>query len=137
MTIRFIEPRDFEDFAKWATENRFIDPKDIQSALRNKTTVVLVAEENGKVIQYLPFYCNITVPFFNFNPEATAEERKAAMEALLPKVKTFAGLHGINDIQGFSKPEYKMAQFWEEKGFEPEDRTAYVLKMPREVDRVQ
>jgi hypothetical protein len=136
MNIRFATPEDFPAFAKWASENPDIPAKDIESAIRNKTTVVLVAEEDGKPILFLPFHCNITVDFFGFNPEAGAKDRYKAMQAMLPKVKKFAELHGINDIQGFSKEEYLMAKFWEKQGFEVEDRTAFVLKMPREAIHV-
>jgi hypothetical protein len=131
MNIRLARPEDAEAFAQWAIENPDIPRADIEAAMseNNPTTMVFVAEHEGKVIHYLPFYCLINVAYFGFNPQATEREKIAAMNLMLKAVESFAMAFGIREIQGFSKEGYAMAKWAEHKGFHKEARQAFVRRL--------
>jgi hypothetical protein len=132
MKFRFANPEDAAPFAKWATENQDIPEKDIEAARKenNPTATVLVIEdEDGSPILYVPIYCSIMVAYLGFNPEANRLQRVEAMGAMLKALKGFAAAFGINELSVLSKKEYAVAKWAENNGFEPETRQLFTVKV--------
>ena len=128
--FRFAEPKDAEAFSKWAAHNTQIDQQDLIAALGTKNpTVIYFAVENpdGKVVLFAPFYCQMTLPFLGFNPEAEPKEKLKAMEVLTDGATAFAVHYGVREITTLSKPEYPVAQWGLKHGFRLEDRQTLTL----------
>ena len=131
ITARLAGPQDAEPLAKWALSNELIDMEDIKSSMieENPTTVVLVVEQDGKVLLYAPIYCTMTLAFLAFNPEDTRRQKMEALAKMKDAISRFSLIHGVKELITYSKEEYGVAKWAVKNGFIPEDRTAFKLKM--------
>ena len=130
MTCRLAEPADAEAFTNWTLSNPQIDPKDIEAAKKkNNPTVVYFAAENsdGKVIAFAPVYVQMILAHLVFDPAATGEERKQAMESMLQGGIAYAFELGIREIVTLSKEEYGVAKWAVKHGFELDSRQFFKL----------
>ena len=128
--FRFANVDDANDFSRWAAHNQQIDQKDLIASLGSKNpTVIYLAVENpeGKVILFAPFYCQMTLPFLGFNPDAEPKEKLKAMEVLTDGATAFAVQYGVREITTLSQPEYPVAQWGLKHGFRLEDRQTLTL----------
>jgi hypothetical protein len=132
MRYRFLTAEDAPILAKWVAENPDIPLQDKRSLKNHQTTEAIAIEEDGEILLILPFYALLNIAFFGFNPEADGRKRIKAMNYALEVMEDFAKKFHINAIQGFSNPNYKIAQWSEKHGFELEERQAFVKTLPRE-----
>lgn len=131
MNFRFANAEDAAPFAKWAAENPDIPTKDIAAALKENNptaTVLIVEDDEGRTILYVPIYCTVRIAYLGFNPAADARERISAMNKMLEAIKAFAANFGINQVDTLTKTGYPVAQWAEKHGFNPEDRELFELK---------
>jgi len=130
-TFRLAVPEDAEAFARWAAGNPLIDPKDLQTGLKknNPTILFFAVEKDGVVQAFAPLYCPMILAYLGFNPEATSEDKKQAMQTLLDGVSAFAVQFGIREIITLSKEKYPVAQWALAHGFEIDPRQLLKLDL--------
>jgi hypothetical protein len=122
------EPADAAAFTDWTCENPLIDPKDAQAGLKKNNPTAMcfaVEDDEGKVIAFAPFYCQLTLAHLAFNPESSAKERKEALQAMLNGAMAFAVQFGIREITTVSKEKYPVAKWAEAHGFDREPRQLF------------
>ena len=133
MKYRFATPEDAALLAEWAVNNPDIPMEDIRAVAASPSSVALiVADDDGKILLFLPWYVSLTIGYCGFNPEATPKERIKAINEALPIVEAAAKKFGIAHIEAFSKAEYLMAQWTVKHGFVEEDRQAFVKTLPKD-----
>ncbi len=139
MTFRFATPADAPAFAEWAAKNPEIPQKDLEASMKknNPTATVLVVEENGVPLLFIPVYLTMRIAYLGFNPENTREQNLAALEAMLPIVQAFARIWHINEVDTLTKSDIPVAQWAAAHGFEAEDRELYTVKAIPPEGRVQ
>lgn len=130
MTFRFANPEDAAPFAKWAVDNPDIPQNDIKAAMKenNPTVNVLIVEDDGIPVLYVPLYCSMRIAYLGFNPEADQRQRIEAMNKMKIAIMGFAAAFGINQVDTLSKRGYAVAQWAEKHGFDPESRELFELK---------
>lgn len=130
MTFRFANPEDAEPFAAWATDHPDIPARDIKAAMKenNPTATILVIEDEGTPILYVPLYCSVRIAYLGFNPIADQRLRIAAMNTMRTAIMAFAANFGINQVDTLTKSGYAVAQWAEKHGFKAEDRQLFELK---------
>lgn len=133
LRCRWVEPKDFEDFVRWMKDSKEIQTADMRAVLRNRTTAVLVVEdEDGKVLLYTPLFAMLRIGYLGFNPDAGIRERVGAIKFQLPKILGFADRFGIDDVLSFRQDGCKVADWCADNGFEAEPREAIVYEgVPR------
>ena len=126
--FRLAEPADAPFFAKWAAENPQIDPADIDAGLQKNnptSTTFAVENEKGEVVAFAPFYCQFALAHLGFNPDARAAEKMIALNTMLDGAMAFAVQFGIREIVTLSKPDYGVAKWATEHGFDCDDRQQF------------
>lgn len=125
--FRLAEPADAEAFSKWAATNDQIEPRDIMAAMKkaNPTVLYFVAEKNGKAIAFAPVFLSAVLAHLGINPDARASEMMQALDVLKDGVSAFMVQFGIREIQTLSKPEYGVARWAMNNGFEKDERTLF------------
>jgi hypothetical protein len=124
-TVRIAEAKDSEPFAKWIGESTQIPMEDVQASLKenNPTSVTLVIEdENGKVILFVPTYAVAMVGFIGFNPEATERERVKGLHAMKKSLQAFWAMHGVTEIDTLTREDYPVAKWAMHNQFDVEPR---------------
>jgi hypothetical protein len=135
LRYRFLTAADAPILAEWAANNPQIPVEDAKSLKNHPTCEAIAIEEGGEILLILPFFAVMQIPFFGWNPEADARKRVKAMNFALGVMEKFAVEHHVHGIQGFSRPQYPMAQWSVKHGFQAEDRQAFVKVLPREVNQ--
>lgn len=133
MKFKFLEtPEEISQLAEFIGKNPDIPLDDVNGLKASPSSVVLmVSDDEGKVLLMLPWYPLFVVPFFGFNPEANPRERIKAMNAALPIIEAAAKRFGIAHIAGMTRPEYGIAQWAMKHGFEPDQRQAFVKTLEK------
>ena len=126
--FRLAEPADAEAFTAWTLSNPEIDPKDIEAAKNNPTTLYFAVENPaGQVVSFAPIYTQMLLAHLVFSPEANAADRKTAMQFGLNGLISVAVQLGIREIGMLSKEEYGVAKWAIRRGFEVDPRQFFKL----------
>lgn len=127
--FRLAGPDDAASFAKWTAENTQIDDADKIAALKknNPTVLWFCVTKDGIVQAFTPVYLQAAAPHLGFNPDADDKDKLRALEMLMDGVAGFMVQYGIREIVTLSKPEYLMAKWAVNHGFDLEPRQ--VLKL--------
>jgi len=125
---RFAQEGDAPLLAKWAAENRLIDPKDIEAANKEKnpTSTFFVVERDGVPVLALPGYLVLRIGYLIFNPEADKQTREDAMELMLTVLQAFAAEHAITTIDVLTRSGLPVAEWAREHGFTPDPRELFI-----------
>jgi hypothetical protein len=129
MTFRFAEKGDAENFSKWVSGNRLIDPNDIKAATQeeNPTTTFLVIERDGEPVMFMPVYLVMRIGYLGFNPAADKDAREEALELMLKAVQAFAMAYKIASIDTLTKSGIPVAEWARAHGFNADPRELFTL----------
>src|SRR5208282_5960715 len=95
----------------------------------NPTSVTLVIEKNGVPILFAPFYCQMNLAFLGFNPTMQGSVRLRALRAMRNAAAAFAAIHGVKEITTESLPDYPVAQWAIQNGFDVSKRQTFTLHL--------
>lgn len=129
-TFRFGKPEDAGRFAAWASDNPSISRRDIEAGMKenNPTSTVLVIEEDGEPLFFVPAYQVLRIAYLCFNPRIKRRKRMQALEAMLNALKGFAVFNDIREIDTLTKKEIPVAKWAQSHGFIPDDRELFTVK---------
>ena len=129
--FRLAEPKDAENFSRWAAQNAQIDSDDLLAGMKsnNPTVVFFVAEKDGDAVSFVPVFLTAMIAHLGFNPEASASERLKALDVLKDGLSAFYVQFGLRKIQTLTKPEYRLGEWAEAHGFERDPRELYTLDL--------
>jgi hypothetical protein len=133
--FRLAAPTDAENFAKWVAMNPLIEASDVAAAQKTANpTVIYFAAENpdGVVVTFAPVYVQAIIAHLGFNPDATSEDRKIALQLGINGIIEFFALYGIREIVTLSKEGYPVAQWALGHGFDLEPRQVLRLDMNKQ-----
>lgn len=133
--FRLAEPADAPAFSKWVAENEHIDDADKLAATHDQNPTVLwfVAEKDGKPVGFAPVYLQGKVPHLGFDPESSADDRKAAMTVLMDGVSAFMVQYGVREIMTLSKERYPIARWALQNGFDQDTRQVFTLDLNKQM----
>jgi hypothetical protein len=133
--FRLAAPADAENFAKWVAMNPLIEASDVVAAQKTANpTVIYFAVENpdGVVVTFAPVYVQALISHLGFNPDATPEDRKIALQFGLNGIIEFFALYGIREIVTLSKEGYPVGKWALSHGFDLEPRQLLRLDMHKQ-----
>lgn len=132
MKFRFANEEDAAPFAQWAIDNLDIPREDIEAAKKENnptSTVLIITDDAGIPVLYVPAYCALRIAYLGFNPEATDRDRIEAMNLMLVALKGFAATFGINEIGTLSRKGYSVARWAEKHDFQADERQLFTAKV--------
>lgn len=133
--FRLAEPKDAEDFSRWAATNGQIDPKDLLSGMQknNPTVQFFVVEKDGVPITFAPVYVAAMLAHLGINPDARGADVLKSLDVLTDGVMAFMVQFGVREINTLTKPAYGMAKWAARHGFEQDDRLVYRLDINKQM----
>lgn len=137
MKFRFAEQKDAERFAQWTAENRRIDRADVKAATKeqNPTTTFLVIEDDAGVpVMFMPVYLVLRIGYLGFNPEISGVPRRDALELMLKAVQAFAFEHRISTIDVLTKSGLPVAEWARNHGFKSDPRELFTLSTTEDTE---
>lgn len=137
--FRLATPEDAPAFAKWISESRNIDPKDIKAGLKenNPTAVYFVVTKDDVPVLFAPCFCTMTLAHLGISQDAEPIDKAEAMEVLVDGLSAFAVQYGVRELITYTNsPEYPIAKWALNHGFDLDERKTLRLdinKLMREV----
>ena len=132
---RFAEKTDAEAFSRWAAFNPFVDSKDALAGTgkNNPTVLHFVVEKDGVPIVDAPVFLSAVLAHLSLNPDADGKDKLRALNMLKDFVSAFMVQYGVRQIETMSKPEYAIAQWALNHGFEQDPRVLLKLDLNQEL----
>lgn len=129
------EPADAEVFSAGVLGNPQVDPQDMLAGQgkKNPTVLTFVVKKDGVAVAFAPVYLAAVLAHLSLNPDTRASEKIQALEMLRDGVMAFMVQFGIREIQTLSKPEYGVAKWAVDHGFEQDGRSLFRLDLNKEM----
>lgn len=126
MNIRIAGQEDAQRIIEWSFANR--EANDLDPDVLNYPLTEIFCAENGKPLGYLPAQLAAVLESFAPNPEATEQEKNAALYGLTDAIVETAANKGIKEIYFIGSNE-EVNAFAERLGFKRIDLPVYRLKV--------